>query len=196
MNQEDTQFIKDARKDPNAYEKLYTKYSDKIYNYLWYRVGHDKDIAEDLMQEVFVRAYEHLPKFQIRGYSYLTYLYTIAHNVLVNYYKKPKAISLDAVGDVPYEVWGDIEEYDDAKLLWRTIQQLPQKDKDMLYMKYRGGLKGKEIAQISGKSENAVKLSLSRSRKKLANHPYLQDINQFRDQKRKQTKPRYKRKKK
>ena len=196
MNQEDTQSIKDARKDPTAYEKLYTKYSDKIYNYLWYRVGHDDDITEDLMQEVFVRAYEHLPKFQIRGYSYLTYLLTIAHNVLVNYYKKPKAISLDAVGDVPYEVWGDIEKEDDAKLLWRAIQQLSDKDKNILYLKYRNELKGKEIAQISGKSENAVKLSLSRSRKKLANHPYLEDINGFKDQERKQTKPRYKKKKK
>ena len=149
-------------------------------------------MAEDLTQETFVRAFKHLDKFQIRKTSYASYLLTIAHNLLVNYYREPKSISLESVGDVPEEVWSDVVKKDEARVLWRAIQQLPSPEQNILYLKYRKGLKIKEIAQIVGKSENAVKLILSRTRKKLKNHPYLKDIAQFADTKRKTTQARYK----
>ena len=192
MDKEDKDAIVAARKDRNEFAFLYEKYVDKIFNYFWYRVGHDRDVAEDLTQETFVRAYKHLDRFQIRKTSYAFYLLTIAHNLLVNYYREPKAISLESVGDVPKEVWGDLVRKDEARALWRAIQQLPSQEQNILYLKYQKGLKVKEIAQIVGKSENAVKLSLSRTRKKLKNHPHLKDIAQFADTKRKATKARYK----
>lgn len=193
MDKEDKDAIVAARKDRNEFAFLYEKYVDKIFNYFWYRVGHDRDVAEDLTQETFVRAYKHLDKFQMQKTSYASYLLTIAHNLLVNYYRSPKPISIEATGvDVPEEIWSDIETKDNLRSLWRAIQQLPVKERDILYLKYQKGYKAADIARIVGKSENAVKLTLSRARKKLAAHPYLKGIAGFTDTKRKKKAARYK----
>lgn len=192
MKKVDAQLIKNAKKDKEQFEALYTKYIDKIYNYFWYRVGHDQDVAEDLAQETFVRAYKALPRFKVTKKSYLSYLLTIAHNQLVNYYRSPKPISIEATGvDVPEEIWSDFETKDNIRSMWRAVQQLPLNEQDILYLKYQEGYKISEIAKIVGKSENAVKLLLSRTRKKLASHPYLTSIAGFSDQKQKSRKGRY-----
>jgi RNA polymerase sigma-70 factor (ECF subfamily) len=191
MNQDDTKLVSLAKENPKEYEKLYTKYSDKVFNYFWYRTGHDKMLSEDLMQETFLRAFQHLKRFKSRGYSYLTYLITIAHNVLVDHYRKPKSIPFEAIEDMPYEITEDLERKYDAEALWRAIQHLPKSNRDKLLMKYQQGMSIKDIATATSTTENAVKLSLSRTRKKLKDHPYLKDITGFADTKRKQTRAKF-----
>ncbi len=191
MEPEDIKLVRRAKENNEDYEALYNKYADAVYNYFWYRVGHQNDVAEDLMQETFLKAFNHLPKFQTRGYSYLTYLLTIAHNVLVNYNRTPRALPLEAVGDVPTEITDELERKSDAEVLWRAIQQLTDSEKDVLLMRYRRNMPIKDIARIMNKSENAVKLILSRTRKKLAKHPYLSDIRGFVDKKRAPTKAQF-----
>ena len=191
MNTEDIQLASLAKQNPKEYEKLYTKYSDKVFNYFWYRTGHDKPLSEDLMQETFLRAFQHLKRFNNRGYSYLTYLITIAHNVLVDHYRKPKSIPFEAIEDIPFEITEDLERKSDAESLWRAIQDLPQSNRDKLLMKYQQDMSVRDIATATGTTENAVKLSLSRTRKKLKDHPYVKDIVGFADTKRKQTRARF-----
>lgn len=192
MPKTDAELVKNAKQDKEQFDALYKKYIDTIYNYFWYRVGHDQEVAEDLAQETFVRAYQALPRFKVTEKSYLSYLLSIAHNLLVNHYRKPQPISIEATGvDVPEEIWSDIETKDNIRALWRAIQQLSPSEQDMLYFKYRRGWSVAEIADVTGKSENAIKLTLSRARKKLATHPYLASIDEFSDQKRKARKGRY-----
>lgn len=192
MKKTDAELVKNAKQNKEEFDALYKRYIEKIYNYFWYRVGHDQDVAEDLAQETFVRAYQALPQFKVTKKSYLSYLLTIAHNLLVNYYRSPKPISIEATGvDVPEEIWSTIETKDNIRSMWRAVQQLPPNEQDILYLKYQEGYNISEIAEIIGKSENAVKLSLSRIRKKLATHPYLASISGFSDQKRNVRKGRY-----
>ncbi len=194
MENSDIDIIKRAKANSQIFEELYRKYADKVYNYFWYRTGHQKDVAEDLMQETFLRAFKHLHRFQIRGYSYLTYLLTIAHNVLVNYYRSNRMIPLSELGDdfeIPVEITDSLERKVEAESLWRAIQDLPSTDRDALLMRYQKEMPIKDISRIMGRSENAVKLILSRARKKLAQHPFLRDMVGFTDQERKYTKPRF-----
>ncbi len=185
MPNTDSQLLKDAQHDQLAFEEIYKKYYQKIYNYFWYRVGHGEDVAEDLTQDTFVRAFKALPRYKDTGKSYLSYLLTIAHNLLVNYYRTPKPISIEATGvDVPEEIWSDLDTKDNIRSLWRAVQQLSEPEKNILYLKYQKEYKVAEIARITGKTENAVKLILSRARKKLAAHPYLKSISEFSEQKR------------
>lgn len=188
---EDSELIRAAKNDPAAFEALYQKYTDEIYNYFWYRTGHDEDLAEDLMQETFVRAFSHIRRFRERGYSYRTYLFRIAHNLLINHHRKPQPIPLESVGDVPLEITDDVESAHDASLLWRAVQQLRPPERDVLYLFYRDGMKIADIARIIGKSENATKILLSRARKKLARHPAIQVIAEFGGKRRMYTKPRF-----
>lgn len=191
MNDEDIQLVALAKNNPKEYAKLYTKYSDKVFNYFWYRTGHDKMLSEDLMQETFLRAFQHLKHFNNRGYSYLTYLITIAHNVLVDHYRKPKSVPFEAIEDIPYEITEDLERKYDGEALWRAIQDLPQSNRDKLLMRYQQDMSIKDIATATSTTENAVKLSLSRTRKKLKDHPYIKDIAGFADTKRKQTQAKF-----
>ena len=92
---------------------------------------------------------------------------------------------------MPYEIADELTKKYEAEALWRAIQSLSQKNRDILMMFYQQEMPVRDIAKVMGMTENAVKLNLSRTRKKLANHPYLQDIVLFSDAKRKHTKPRF-----
>jgi RNA polymerase sigma-70 factor (ECF subfamily) len=191
MNNEDTKLVQAAKQDPREFEALYRKYADQVFNYFWYRTGHDKTLSEDLMQETFLRAFEHLGKFQIRGYSYLTYLLTIARRLLIDHYRKPASVPIEDAEDVPFEITADLERKSDAEALWHAIQTLPLSNRDVLLMHYQDEKSVKDIAVITGSTENAVKLNLSRTRKRLASHPYLKDMAGFRAKKRTYTKPKF-----
>lgn len=191
MNSEDTKLVEIAKQNPKAYEDLYKKYADKVFNYFWYRTGHDKALSEDLMQETFLKAFQNLQKFRIRGYSYLTYLLTIARHLLIDHYRKPTSIPIEDVEDIPYGVTDEIERKSDADALWHAIQDLPASNRDILLMRYQDEKSIKDIATITESTENAVKLNLSRTRKKLAMHPYLKDMSGFGHKKRVYTKPRF-----
>ncbi|HWO07055.1 MAG TPA: RNA polymerase sigma factor [Candidatus Paceibacterota bacterium] len=193
MQHEDIKLIKEAKREPAKYEALYTKYADRVFNYFWYRTGHDSALSEDLMQETFLRGFQHLKRFRNRGYSYLTYLLNIAHNLLVDHYRKPKTIPVEDLPTevVPYEITEDLVRKSDAEALWRAIQSLPQRNRDALLMHYQSDMSIKDIARIMNTSENSVKLNLSRTRKKLADHPYLKDIGGFAQKKRTYTRPKF-----
>ena len=194
MENSDVDIIKRAKANSQIFEELYRRYADKVYNYFWYRTGHQKDVAEDLMQETFYRAFKHLSRFQIRGYSYLTYLLTIAHNILANYYRSQKMIPMSELGDdfdVPAEITDSLERKIEAEALWRAIQDLSPTERDAILMRYQKEMPIKDISRVMARTENAVKLILSRARKKLAQHPYLRDMVGFTDQERQYTKLRF-----
>ena len=191
MNNEDTTLVQIAKKAPSEYEVLYKKYADKVFNYFWYRTGHDQALSEDLMQETFLRAFQHLKKFQIRGYSYLTYLLTIARRLLIDHYRKPSSVPIEDAENVPYEITEDLERKSDAEALWHAIQTLPSSNRDILLMHYQDEKPIRDIAIITGSTQNAVKLNLSRTRKKLSSHSYLKDMAGFGTKKRAYTKPKF-----
>lgn len=189
----DDALIRGSVSNPMLYESVYRKYADKVFNYFWYRTGHDKTLSEDLMQETFLRAFDRRGDYKAQGYSYLTYLLAIAHNLLVDHYRKPKSVPVEDLPTdvVPYEITGDLERKSDAEALWRAVQTLPEQGRDALLMFYQEGMSVREIARVMGTSENAVKLTLSRTRKRLSEHPYLQDIGRFSATKKRYTKPHF-----
>ncbi len=193
MSMEDSVIIQQSKDNPKIYERIYKKYADKVFNYFWYRTGHDKELSEDLMQETFLRAFKRRMTYAEKGYSYLTYLITIAHNLLVDYYRKPKSVPVEDLSTetVPYEITEDLVNKSDAEALWRAVQTLSEANRDTLLMFYQQNMSVRDIAKVMNTSENSVKLNLSRTRKKLAEHPYLQDIGGFADTKKKYTKPEF-----
>ena len=192
MHRQDQELVCEAKQNPQRFDALYNKHFQTIYNYFWYRVGHDDDVADDLTQDTFIRAFEALPTFIVTDTSYLSYLLTIAHNLLVNWYRKPTPISLDAMPDIPVNGLKEVVDEDDLYRLWLSIQKLPHRQRDVLYLKYRRGFSVAEIAQIVNKSENAVKLLLSRARKNVSSQLPVTVLADFGEVKRKPSKARYK----
>lgn len=175
----DEGLILKAQKDPKNFTEIYLKYYQNIFNYFYYALNFNKELAQDLTQEVFLKAFKNLKNYKFQGFSYLSYLQKIAHNLLVNYYKKQKTLPLEIENLQPISISEKIIVKTNLSDLLTEIQKLRPNYKEVVLMKYQNGLKIKEIAQILNKSENAVKLILSRARKKLKNSKKLETLSKI-----------------
>lgn len=145
-----------------AFGALYEKYIDQIYNYIYYRTSNGKD-AEDLCSRVFIRALHHIERYEDRGYPFSAWLYRIAHNLVVNWYRdkeKAEEISLSEQYPPPTmdgSVEGRIEKEDEKDSLLRVLSNLPEDRKELLILKHVEGLTNFEIGQIMDRTEGAIK---------------------------------------
>jgi RNA polymerase sigma-70 factor, ECF subfamily len=147
--------------------QYYQKFKDKIYTYFIYRVNFDCAVAEDLSQDVFVKAFKNFDSFD-RNRSYSAWIYAIAKNHLVNYYRQKKSdISLDLAPDVSIDERKKFQIDHDAQIMIGKIKTLDEYSKEVLLMRYVDELDNKEIADILGRDEGAVRTQISRALKKL-----------------------------
>lgn len=172
---EDKELVERAQKNPEDFAFLYTKYVKKVYEYFWYRLGHQKEIAEDFMQDTFVKAFRALSDFTYKGFSYFTYLTAIAHNLLVNHYRSQKTVPLEEAQDIPVDSITPLEQKIDSALIWKAVQKLNPAEQEVITLMYQKQLSVKEIAAQTNRSENAIKLIASRARKKLSKDMRLRE---------------------
>lgn len=163
---EDADLIRAAQSEPQKFSALYEKYYALVKQYFLRRLNNDWETAEDLSQEVFARAFRHLPSFRVVNASYYTYLLQISHNLLVNHYRKARQnvplFEEEMAGGVIIPPGSREQESLEA-----LIGGLSPAEKEVMLLKYREGWKARDIGAKLGKSENAVKLILSRTRKKM-----------------------------
>ena len=176
MLQEDLILIDKARSNKEDFGLIYAKYRGAVFAYLLKRVDHNKEIADDLAEETFLHALESLPHFAPTGKSYLSYLLTIAHNALLNYYRTKKPVALDECESIitsgsEEEVLERAEIHQEAEAVISAIHKLDHVGEQLLSLRYENGLSIKGIAKIIHKTPNAVKLALSRYRRKIISEP-------------------------
>ena len=151
------------------YAGLYADYVKPVYRYIWTRVGKSREIAEDLVQETFLRVWKYLPFIAKKSVNMPGYVYRVAHNLVVSYYRRKKEIPLDEkANEIPIEIVSAIERGFELEAMWKAAEQLPETERAVLTLRYREGLEIEEIARRLGKSKNAVKIILSRARKDLS----------------------------
>lgn len=178
MLQDDLILIEKARNNKEDFGLIYTKYRNAVYGYLLKRVDHNEEVADDLAEETFLRALESLPHFAPTGKSYLSYLLTIAHNALLNYYRTKKTVPLDDYDKIissgsEQESLEHAETHQEAEKVLDAIHKLDHTGEQVLSLRYEKGLSIKSIAKTIHKTPNAVKLALSRYRKKIISDPAL-----------------------
>lgn len=145
-----------------AVSALYEEFVDKIYRYLYHRLN-SRQTAEDLTSEVFVRFIESLPSYEDRNLSVLVWLYRIAHDRLVDYYRAQKRSSKDVdLEAVPLSVETDVDaplmaDYHQEQLRV-ALQQLTPEQQQVVALRFIEGYDLQETADTVGKSVGAVKL--------------------------------------
>jgi RNA polymerase sigma-70 factor (ECF subfamily) len=153
-----------AKKDPASFGKLYKRYVEKIYNYIYFRTGSTKD-AEDLTGKVFFKALNHIKGYRHMGLPFSAWLYRIAHNLVANYHRdrsRKREISLD---NVPSQNLSHGSPQPEARVvhneevanLMETISTLADNRQELLILKFIDQLSNAEIGQIMRKSEGAIK---------------------------------------
>ena len=145
--------------DPAALGELYDRYAPKMYAYIYRRVS-DAALAEDLTSELFVRVLNAVQNEQAWRDSFVAWLYRIAHNLVVDTYRRrpPPSVSLD---DLPLESDADdpvevVQEKTDRSRLRAAISQLTSDQQQVLALRYGEGLTAKETARIVDKTTGAV----------------------------------------
>lgn len=151
-----------AREDPHAFAGLYERYVDRIYAYIYHRVGNVHD-AEDLTARTFYRALDRLDQYEDRGLPFSAWLFRIAHNLVANWHRdrqRRRFLSIDRLwghshhGDTPEN---QVERQARQAALWAAIERLPEERRNLLLFKFGGQLTNLEIGELLGKSESAVK---------------------------------------
>lgn len=146
--------------DEAALGALYEAYKSKIQRFLYYRVG-DRQAAEDLTTEVFLRMLEHLEGYRMQGTPFQAWLFQIARNLAVDYFRKQNVrnhLSLEptmpANGDSPDTVAARSLTNDRLR---RALQQLTEGQSDVIVLRFIAGMSIAEVAETLEKSESAVK---------------------------------------
>ena len=148
--------------DSDAFGKLYEKYVGKIYNYLYYKTS-SQNQAEDLTSKVFLKALNHIEDYEDRGHPLSAWLYRIAHNLVVNWYRDKDKIeksSLENEYPVPAthdRVEEQLQVSESKKDLLDIVRELPEDRQQVLILKFVEGLTNREIGEIMGRTEGAIK---------------------------------------
>lgn len=156
----------------NQFLKYYWEYHEKIYRYLYFRSYEDRELAEDLTSETFLKAFEKIDTFNPE-YSFSSWIYTIARNTLIDHFRKNSpniTVSIE-----PYEesIESDIDlEIElDSKLtgnqLLKYVYQLPQNLQEIVILKYFNDYQNSEIQKMLDLNPNTLRVNLHRAIKKL-----------------------------
>lgn len=168
--------IKLAQQQPAAFRPLYEAHYKKIYLFIYRRVD-DKDTTADLCSQVFLKALTNLKKYKIRKIPFVAWLYRIAHNEVLQYYrrsKKERKVVVDEkiIDELETDPGEDTEER--QKILQRlmdTLNTLNLEDLQLVEMRFFEQKAFKEIGYILDISENHAKVKtyrvLDKLRKKL-----------------------------
>lgn len=159
---DESALIERAKDNQEAFGQLYERYSQRIYQYIYYRTGSEPD-AEDLAAKTFMRAWQHMGTYDDRGVPFSAWLYRIAHNLVANWHRdrsRRKIISLDDLGR--WQVNEDGPEAaalfaEDKAALLRAVRRLPADRQELLSLKFVEHLSNAEIGSVMGRSEGAVK---------------------------------------
>jgi RNA polymerase sigma-70 factor, ECF subfamily len=153
---------KAKRADPAALGVLYDQYADKIYMYIYHRVG-QADIAEDLTGQVFMRMLEAVRTGHGWQTSFSGWLYRIAHNLVIDHYRrKGRATLVDIDDAAPMQALSgnpveSTELQFERQRLRDALRELTDEQSQVISLRFLEDLSIAEVADIMQKTEGAVK---------------------------------------
>jgi RNA polymerase sigma-70 factor (ECF subfamily) len=161
----DAELVRRAQKgDAPSFGTLYERYFDKVYSYLSFKLGSPTD-AEDVAEQVFLKALESLGSYKWTGVPFQAWLFRIAHNMMVDTLRRRSRRPSDpieyAAGLSDERRSADPDAMLSDKLtregLLEAVECLTELQKQVISLKFAGGLPNAEVARLMGKSEGAVK---------------------------------------
>ena len=162
MQDEERVVQRAKQQDPNAFAELYEEYFDKIYRYITIKIG-DKEEAEDMTQQVFIKALHSISSFKWKGVPFSAWLYRIAHNQVVDYIRKntkrpdtiyDETLVKDDIKNSPERM---TERKMDVEQVLAATSNLTEAQREVISLRFAGELPTAQVAKIMGKSEGAIK---------------------------------------
>ena len=159
-----------AAGDAQSFAQLYDRHLDRIYRHIYYRVGHQSD-AEDLTQQVFMQAWHAIGRYRQTESPFLAWLFTIAHNVVVSFYRRSRNqqyLEFDVASEQRSMDPENMAEASEEQLaVRRAILRLKPEQQQVVLMRFVEDLSHAEVAAALGKSEAAVRVVQHRALQEL-----------------------------
>jgi len=156
----DGRSIDDIEHKESILSSLYEEYYDKIARYAYLRVG-DKAEAEDIAGEVFLKALKSLKSYKERGIPMQAWLFRIAHNLIVDYFRKMKKHETITIENIQIE--SEInpvtatERKSEIERIKVAMEELTLEQREVLRLRFFGELTSREVGQVLNKSDGAVR---------------------------------------
>ena len=152
--------------DSEAFAGFYERTARSLWAYLA-RVSRDPALADDLMQESFIRflASAHPEDGEVAARRYL---FRIATNLLRDHWRRPQSYSLDDVPEHFLAAPGGTAQSDSQAMLGPAMAQMRPRDRQLLWLAYAEGYSHHEIAEVTGLASTSIRLLLFRARRKIA----------------------------
>lgn len=164
-----------------VFGEVYEKESDAIFRFCLLRTS-DRELALDLTQETFMRFWNSLlANKDIQNNR--TFLFTIARNLIIDFYRKKKSFSLETMMENAAEgrssfvlaALDNVETSAEADFLVRKIRELPEPYSNAVYLRCVEELKPREISEILGESANVISVRISRGLEQLRNMLHMEN---------------------
>lgn len=149
---------------------LYERYASKIFSKC-ISLLKDEALAQDSTQEIFMKIFTNLAKFGEKS-QFSTWVYSITYNFCIDYLRRKKKMQdifsddIERAPDLQDEVPDEALFEWEVKQLKSVLENLPLDDKAILLMKYQDDMSIKEIADLLGKTESAIKMKIKRAKEK------------------------------
>jgi RNA polymerase sigma-70 factor, ECF subfamily len=160
---------RDAKIVEREFLALYDESADSVFRHCVFRVS-DRELAKDMTQETFARTWEYLARGKTLT-SPKAFVFRTANNLIIDHYRRKKAVSLEVLSEHGFDPVGDDEAQVMAKAEGRevieAIKHLEDDHKQVIVLRYVNDLPINEIAEILGESENTVSVRTHRAVHKL-----------------------------
>jgi len=156
------------------FQNFYNTHIDKVYRYVFFRVSANRELAQDLVSEIFLKALEHFAGYD-KEISRSAWIMTIAKNHLANYWRDKKPTEL-----IPEDEEGFVDAFwlksainlfkneEQKRRLAELMEKLNPEDTEIVTFHYLFGYSYAEIAAIKNMTETAIKVAAHRAIKKLS----------------------------
>lgn len=156
--------------DSEAFAGFYERSARPLWAYLA-RVSGDGSLAEDLMQESYVRflCAALAPSLASDGeVAARLYLFRIGSNLLRDHWRRPKTTPVDEVPEEFLAARGDAAQVESRAVLTPAMEQMKPRERELLWLAHAEGYSHREIAQVTGLAAASIRLLLFRARRKMA----------------------------
>jgi len=168
--QEKVAFLKLKSGNTEAYGYFYDKYVKKVYSFVLFKVS-DKEIAQDLTQDIFLRTWQHIvDKKELK--SFQAFIFSVARNIVIDHYRQSKKQTIDIdnipeIEDKNVNINESLDKSIDLSKLLNNIYTLKSEYQEVLLLYYVQDLSIGDIAEILQKKNNNVRVIIHRAINKL-----------------------------
>jgi RNA polymerase sigma-70 factor (ECF subfamily) len=160
-NDETALVLRAIQRDQDAFGELYDRHVVRVYRHIYYMVGNAAE-AEDLTAQTFLRAWEAIERYQVRGAPFVSWLLRIAHNLGVSYLRSKRESSQLHDGIIDDKMRRDPEtafqQSAEEALVREAILRLRDEQRQVIILRFIEDLDYREVAEIIGKSVAAIRV--------------------------------------